>query len=130
MALELSDEIREEITRDLRKTRAPSRTAKNLGYPIRIVLQVAEEDSEPRSRHVERYEGLGRPELRQYTVARKKAWQVWDNDSNALKSARQAYEDGTHIMVTGRDGDWLIMYLIPQVKPTPRPNYFQPEVTL
>lgn len=130
MQLELSDQIRDEIARDLRKTRAPSRTAKNLGYPIKMVLQVADEDSEPRSRHIERHGGLGRPEMQQYAVARKKAWQTWDNDSQEVSDARVAYEAGTHIMATGRDGDWLIMYMIPQSKPTPRPNYFQPEITL
>jgi hypothetical protein len=130
MMIELSDEVRAEIAADLRKTRAPSRTAKNLAYPITLVLQVAEEYSEPRSRHEERFGGHGRPELEPYTVARKKAWAVWDNDSEEIAYARACYEAGTHLMATGRDGDWLIMYLIPQKKTTPRPNYFQPEIAL
>ena len=46
--IELTPEIREEILRDLRKTRAPARTSKNTGYAIRMVLQVQEEDNHPR----------------------------------------------------------------------------------
>ena len=128
--MELDNTIRLEILADLRKTRAPSRTAKNLGYDIRTILEIANEDRHPASRHEERHDGLGRPELRIYTVSRKKAWEAWDNDSNSLKAARASYEAGTHDMLTGRDGEWLILYLIPQKRVTPRVNYFQPEISL
>lgn len=125
--IELSREVWEEIATDLRKTRgATSRTAKNLGYDIRLVLQVAEAENEPRIVREEKYGGLGRPELRDYAVARKKAWQVWDNTQPALAKARAEFEEGSHEMVTGRDGDWLILYSIPRRVPLPRPDYFQP----
>lgn len=126
--IELTPEVRDEILRDLRKTRAPARTAKNTGYPIRLVLQVQEEDNYPRPFREEQYGGLGRPEMQQYTVARKRAWEVWDNTNEVIAEARANYEAGTHEMVTGRDGDWLILYMIPRKKREPnREGYFQPE---
>lgn len=129
--VEISREMRDEIVSDLAKTRAPSRTAKNLGYSIKVVLAVAEEQNQPRSRFEEKYGGLGRPELVRYTVSRKKAWEVWDNDSGAISRARADYEAGTHEMCTGRDGDWLILYSIPNKWPAEgRTNYFLPESAL
>jgi len=127
----LTKEVRDEIAADLLKTRAPSRTAKNLGYSIQLVLEVAEEESRPRSRYTERFGGLGRPELARYTVARKRVWDLgWDNKSGSISKARADYEAGTHEMATGRDGEWLILYSIPRTKVEPRPNYFLPEAAL
>lgn len=65
--------------------------------------------------------------MQQFAVARKKADQPWDNSVEAIDAARNAYEAGTHIMATGRDGDWLILYSIPQRRVTPRPGCFDPE---
>lgn len=126
--IELTPEIREEILHDLRKTRAPARTSRSTGYPIRLVLQVAEEDNHPRTVREEVYGGLGRPELQQFTVGRKRAWEAWNNEEPAIAEARSQYEKGTHEMVTGRDGDWLILYAIPRKHRDPnRAGYFTPE---
>lgn len=126
--LELTPDIREEILRDLRKTRAPARTAKNTGYGIRLVLQVLEEDNHPRPFREEKYGGMGRPELQGFIVSRKRPWEAWDNANEPVAGARAAYEAGTHEMATGRDGDWLILYLIPRKKVDPhRAGYFLPE---
>jgi hypothetical protein len=126
--IELTPDIRDEILRDLRKTRAPARTSKNTGYAIRLVLQVQEEDNHPRPFREEKYGGLGRPELQGFTVARKRPWELWDNNSEAVFAARAQYEAGTHEMTTGRDGDWLILYSIPRKKIAPhRMGYFLPE---
>lgn len=126
--IEITPEIREEVLRDLRKTRAPARTSKNTGYPIRLVLQVQEEDNHPRPFREEKFGGEGPEHLRPYLVARKRPWELWDNATDPVASARAAYEAGTHEMTTGRDGDWLILYLIPRKKvDTTRAGYFRPE---
>lgn len=125
----ISPEIKQEIIRELRKVRAPSKAARNLGLDIRVVLPVADELSgEPRVLRQEAYGGYGRPELRDFAVGRKRAHEVWNNDDPMIAVARAAYEAGTHDMMTGRDGDWLILYSVPQRKVTPRPDYFQPEI--
>lgn len=130
MSVEMTPEMREEIARDLRKTRAAARTAKNLGYPIRMVLEVLEDEKQPRPFREEKHGGLGRPELVPFTVARKRAWETWPNPKTdeAIATARAEFEAGTHEMATGRDGDWLILYSIPRkTVAKDRANYFQPE---
>lgn len=126
----ISAEMKQEILTDLMKTRAPSRTSKNLGYDIRIVLSVMESESGSDPSFEQRYDGFGRPDLSPFLVARKKAWGVWDNDDPKIADARDKYEQGTHEMATGRDGDWLILYSIPRKNPDPRPGYFLPEISL
>lgn len=130
MNIELTPAVRGEIIAELRKVRgAASKVAKNLGYPLVLVLEVKDEmDSIPRSVREEQHGGYGRPELRDFLVARKRAHESWDNTDPAIADARNSYEAGSHDMCTGRDGDWLLLYLIPQDKVTPRPDYFQPEV--
>lgn len=121
-------ELKEEIKIELWKHRSPSKVARNLGISIRKVLEVDQELSgHPRIVREERHDGLGRPELRQFTVARKRAMAVWDASDPKIIAAREAYEAGTHDMATGRDGDWLILYSIPVRKTNPRPSYFKQE---
>lgn len=125
----INEELEFEIERELRKVRAPSRVARNLGIDIRIVLPIADRlEGAPRIIRQEQFGGHGQPELAPFTVGRKKAWEVWDNNIPSISQARADYEAGTHDMVTGRDGDWLILYSIPQAKVTPRPDYFKPEI--
>ena len=130
MSVELSPEVYAEIATDLLKTRAPSRTSKNLGYDIKLILQVAEQENQPRSRYEEHNGGEGRADILVYRIARKKAWQVWNNDDPAIAKGRADYEAGTHEMATGRDGDWLLLYSIPRKKVDPRIDYFLPESAL
>ena len=128
MSVDMNPEMREEIARDLRKTRAPARTAKNLGYPIRLVIEVMEEERQPRPFREEKYGGMGRPEMQQFIVDRKRPWEIWPNLTDPVLTARNQYEAGTHEMATGRDGDWLILYSIPRkTVAKDRQNYFQPE---
>jgi hypothetical protein len=125
----ITPEIRDEIIFELRKVRAPAKVARNLGIDIRHVLPIADElAGQPRALRQEVHDGHGRPELRDMLVARKLAHDVWNNDDPAIAGARAAYEAGSHDMATGRDGQWLLLYSIPQRKPTPRPDYFQPEI--
>ena len=125
----MSPELEEEIVQALRKLRAPAKVSRHLGVDISAVLSVADrfEGTSRRTRETT-YDGFGRPELQEYIVARKMAYHVWDNEDPAIAEARANYEAGTHDMCTGRDGDWLILYSIPQRRTTPRPDYFKPEV--
>lgn len=124
----ITPELKNEIIRELLKVRAPAKVAKNLGVNIRDVLPIHDEmQGTPRIVREEQFGGLGRPELRDFVVARKKAWENWDNEQPAIAQARAQYEAGTHDMATTRDGDWLILLSIPQQRVTPRPDYFKPE---
>lgn len=122
-------EIRKEIIDELRKVRAPAKVSRSLGVDLKLVLQVSDEiGGLSYFSHEEKHDGDGRPELVKYTVAKKRAYQVWDNEDKAIEKARADYEAGTHEMCTGRDGSWLILYSIPRQKASPRPNYFALEV--
>jgi hypothetical protein len=121
--------MREEIIRALRKFRSPSKVSRTTGYDIRIILPINDElNGTPRTVRQEQFGGFGRPELTDFIVGRKRAHETWDNTAPTIAEAREAYEAGTHDMVTGRDGDWLILYSIPQRRVTPRPDYFRPEI--
>ncbi len=122
--------IRDEIIAELRKVRAPAKVARNLGVDIREVLKVADEiGGATRATRPEQFDGNGRPELLEFFVARKRAHVAWDNTIPEIAAARAAYEAGTHDMVTGRDGDWLILYSIPLRWPANnRTHYFKLEV--
>lgn len=125
----ISPELRHEIILELRKVRAPSKVSRNLGIDIRMVLPIADElAGTPRVVREEQFGGYGRPELREFLVGRKRAHETWDNTDPQIAIARTNYELGTYDMTTGRDGDWLLLYSIPQRKVTPRPDYFKPEI--
>lgn len=125
----MNPELKSEILAELRKVRAPAKVARNLGLNLRVVLDVVDEiGGVGAMSREERWGGLGRPELQKYTVARKRAYQTWDNDDSKVAKARADYEAGTHEMCTGRDGNWLILYSIPRQKVEPRPDCFKPQV--
>lgn len=129
MKPEVTAELRHEIITELRKVRAPGKVARNLGVDISTVLAIKDEFvGTPRIIREEQNGGFGRPGLRPFLVGRKRAWESWDNSDLLIAKARADYEAGTHDMVTDRDGDWLILYSIPQQRVTPRPDYFRPEV--
>lgn len=124
----ITPETKREIITALRKFRSPAKVARHLGLDLRDVLKVSDEiGGATRSLRPEMHGGQGRPELREFLVARKRAYQPWNNSDPEIARARASYEAGTHTMVTGRDGDWLLLYLIPQRRVTPRPDYFKPE---
>jgi hypothetical protein len=126
---EVTSELRQEIIVELRKVRAPAKVAARLGIDIRLVLPIKDELADtPRIIREELHGGYGRPELQDFLVGRKKAWEGWDNSDAQIAKARSDYEAGTHDMMTGRDGDWLLLYSVPQQRITPRPDYFRPEV--
>lgn len=68
----------------------------------------------------------GRPDLKAYFVARKKADAGWDNRDPEIMVARARYEAGTHTLVQGRYADSIILYAIPFKVRAPQPGYFRP----
>ena len=126
----LTPEIVTEILQQYKLTRSPFKVSTKVGVSIGEVFEVIENYEDRLATVPERHGGGGRPELRPYIVAKRKASDSsWENSNDAIKLARANYEAGTHIMVTGRDGGWLIMYSIPRKgRRDPLPEYFQPEV--
>lgn len=74
------------------------------------------------------WDGFGDPEKKKYLAARNLAKTSWDNGRPEVAAARAKFEAGTHTLAIGRDGPWLLMYVIPLAVVKPRPNYFQPMV--
>lgn len=61
-------------------------------------------------------EGKGRAELQPYIVAiRDKRFEpLWDNDNPKISKARDLYDEGKVEIVTGNDGNNVILYAIPR----------------
>jgi hypothetical protein len=69
--------------------------------------------------------GFGRPELQQFMISRKKVRDTWPElDCTIISTARLQYDAGTHEMCQGRDGDWIILYLIPRSVPAKRTHQY------
>jgi hypothetical protein len=126
----LTPEVIADILVRYKQTRSPFKTATSVGVSVDEVFSVINSQQERVVTAEERYGGLGRPDIRKHTVARRSATLLgWDNDNPAIIKARADYEAGTHIMATGRDGGTLILYSIPRKgRPDPMPGYFLPEV--
>lgn len=126
----ITPEIEAEIVASLKRTRSPFRVATKVGVDVNTVMQILEKNEDKLSEIPERNGGLGREELRPYVVARRLASETsWDNDDPKISEARDNFEAGTHIMATGRDGAYLILYSIPRKgRPDPNPDYFLPEL--
>lgn len=123
----LSPDVTDEVIQAYKRLKSPFRVAKLLSLDVKQVWNVIEENPELIAAVPSRFGGDGRPELLPYLAARRKVSDFgWDNNSADILQARADYEAGTHNMVTGRDGNWLLMYMIPQKRVTPRPEYFRP----
>jgi hypothetical protein len=117
------------LIRDVREEFAKSRSyykvCRTLDLPMQKVKAIlSQEDDTPRREPV--YGGRGRPELRQFIVATKGAYEDWDLEDPDIVLMRADYELGTHEMCQGRDGDVIIQYSIPRVNKQPRVGYFNP----
>lgn len=125
----LTPEVVEDIISEYRRTRSPFKTANACGVDVAVVWKVIDENKDRMSIYEERFGGKGRPELEQHLVASRRATdREWDNDDRGIIGARKAFEAGTHLMATGRDGQWLLLYCIPRTgAKDPKPNYFLPE---
>lgn len=128
----ITPEIRRDILAEHSKNPqrfSPFRTSKALGVPIQDVIKVIETNTDANSQLTVKHDGYGDPKVREFVVARRRAMLAgWDNNDPAIATARADYEAGTHLMVTGRDGPWLLLYSIPRkLGPKPRPDYFSTE---
>lgn len=123
----LSPEKIDEIIDAYRRLKSPFRVANLFGLDVQEVWKVMEANPDRLAAIPTRFGGDGRPAMFPYLAARRKVSDPsWDNDSAEVQVARSAFEAGTHTMATGRDGNWLLMYMIPQAQVTPRPDYFKP----
>ncbi len=123
----LTPEKVDEIIDAFKRLKSPFRVAKLLTLDVQQVWDVIEDNPERLTALPSRFGGDGRPDLYPYLAARRKVTDPsWDNDSVEIRQARADFEAGTHNMATGRDGNWLLMYMIPQDRITPRPDYFRP----
>jgi hypothetical protein len=131
MSKVLTPEVIANVIAEYRRTRSPFKVANACGVDVKIVWQIVDENKDKLSSYAERHGGKGRPEMEQFLVASRHANdREWNNKDEGIVRARAAYEAGTHIMATGRDGQWLLLYLIPRKGPKqPRPGYFQPEIS-
>jgi hypothetical protein len=126
----LTAEQKIEVIAEYRRVRSPYKVANNLGFDVKDVWNVIDENPDAAIQNQERFGGDGRPDLRPYFVAKARCADRWDNDDPAIAAARAAYEAGTHDMQTHRDGAFKFLVLRKQKRVTPRPNYFRPEVQL
>ena len=124
----LSPEVIEDILYQYKRTRSPYKVAREVGVDASVVWQVINDHADKLSPIQERFGGYGRPEMQQFLVARRmSATREWDNTELTIALARRRYELGTHDMMQGRDGRWLLLYSKPNKVVRPRLNYFRPE---
>lgn len=120
----MSDLLVQDVKEAYAKTHSIFRVAKTFDITLEKVKDILGDFMPKVSKRESTYGGEGRPELRKYLVASKFVDEQWDNLDISILDARQKFENGTHDMATGRDGDTLLLYLIPRAKVQPRPNYF------
>lgn len=98
---------------DLRKT------ARSLGFNYTALVERFG------TRDVVNTPDLGRQELRKYIVAYRIADRGWTSfQQEILEDARRKFDAGTHEMCQGRDGRYILQYLIPRLIPCGRRNFF------
>ena len=123
---ELDKDIREEFA----KHNSLFKTARKFDVAVEYVNSVVKTLKVEEAPDVSTctFEGFGDPEKKKYLVARSLAKETWDNTRPEVSDARAKYEAGTHEIATGRDGPWLLLYLLPRAIVKPRPNYFTPTI--
>lgn len=125
----LTPEVIDDILIEYKRTRSPFKAAKAVGVDVAEVWAVIDANKDKLGTYEERHGGNGRPELEQFFVAKRRAMdRGWENNDAPILRARAQYEAGTHEMITGRDGSWLILYAIPRrYLASGREGYFTPE---
>jgi hypothetical protein len=112
-----------QILDEYRRSRSPFKTAKVFRIHVNDVWNLIEANSSYLRATPERFGGMGRPELRDFIVARRSLrGSGWDNNDPNIAKARALYELGHIDMTTGRDGSWEILYAIPRMQRQPRPG--------
>lgn len=123
-------DLDKDIIEEYAKHKSSYRVARKLGVNIDYVIQVLDDveiNKEPDTSKCT-WDGYGDPEKEKWLVARNPATDSWDNTLPEIIDARQKVEAGTHIMATGRDGPYLLMYLFPRMVKQPQPDYFKPTI--
>lgn len=127
----LTPEQQAEVLAEYRRVRSPYKVANNLGFDVKDVWDVIDENPDAAVQNREHSGGQGRPDLRPYIVATAKCSERWDNDEEGIVRARARFCAGTHTMATHRDGAKKFLLSIPLRWPAPaQPDYFKPEVQL
>lgn len=121
-------ELDKDILEEYSKHNSLFKTAKKLSVSMEYVNDVIKENNEPEEVNfsLNEEDNLGLDRMRRYLVAKNPATSSWDNTRPEIAEARKKYEEGTHDMVTDRDGDWLLLYSVPLAVKRPKPNYFTP----
>lgn len=99
----------------------PQRIASHLGVTLPNISPFA--PFNPRRRQPP--ENIGNPKLKHRIVSIRHSMTDWPlADLEKINRARKLYDDGTHEICQGREGDWFILYCIPRkVRTSPR-KYF------
>jgi hypothetical protein len=108
---------------------SPFKASRSTGISLPDVFEIIGKNQEDLAKTGERHDGFGRPDMRIHLVTRRRAMgEPWDNTDPKIAEARASFEAGTHLMATGRDGQWLLLYAIERTgKPEPKPRYFNLE---
>ena len=100
----------------LKKKTLPRQIADICGLPLSTVMSVM-------SRVVKT--DLGRPELQQHIVSFTRAGTAWpEEDEVAINLARMQYDAGLVELCQGREGQFIILYAIPNKQPAAERHYF------
>ncbi|WP_037500788.1 hypothetical protein [Sphingomonas jaspsi] len=127
----LTPEQKAEVIAEYRRVRSPYKVANNLGFDVKDVWEVIDENPDAAVQNVERWGGEGRPDLRPFFVASSRCADRWDNEEPGVALARERFCAGTHTMATHRDGSVKFLCSIPlRKKVAAQPDYFRPEVQL
>ena len=123
------DNLEKDVREQLDKHGSVLKTCRTLGIKnVEYVAGIEAKMTKEKKPDLARcdYDGYRKPELRENLVGRNLATESWDNTRPEIKDAREKYEAGTHTLMTGRDGPYLLLYAVPQPVITPRPGYFTP----
>lgn len=94
-------------------------------FPVQPVLTRSFDDEPQPNRDKNGHLEVGRKSLRPKIVAVRLATSWWrPEDRDAIRNARKSYDAGTHILTTGRDGQWIVLYAIKRRKPVAPQSYF------
>lgn len=123
----MDNDLEKDVREELAKHGSVFKTCRQLGIDnVQYVSDIANEMKAQESPDLSacEFEGFGDPEKKNFLVARSLAVEVWDNSRPEVADAREKFEAGTHNMLTGRDGPYVLLYLFPRAVKEPRPGYF------
>lgn len=127
----LTPEQQAEVLAEYRRVRSPYKVANNLGFDVKDVWSVIDDNPDAAVQNREHSGGQGRPDLRKYFVASTRCAERWDNEEEGVALARARVCAGTHTMATHRDGGTKFLLSIPlRQRVPPQPDYFKPLVQL